>query len=435
MAEGMRIAVVNNIMPERLCRIILGVTGYEIAWIARDGTDAVKKCAVDCPDLLLIDPDLPGMDGVEATRKIMGETPCPILIVTPAIDQNAGKVFKAIGYGAVDAVNAPLLGEDDQAQRSRTIFLKKIKTIFTLHHKGQPSSVVDILHIKTESPGMSGVGSPRPRTDTFRQRSEIIPPSGEESPSPRTEIFRRHSELIGVSNEEGSNPRAETPRRRSDPVRVGSEPIRTKTEMFRSVGFYLPPLVVIGSSTGGPKTLVSIFSKLPKDLEAAIVVIQHLDQEFSAGLADWLNMQTPLRVRVAIRGTHPEKGVVDVAGTNDHLVLTAGLTFAYTPDPYDNPYRPSVDVFFRSVAKYWPNTGCAILLTGMGRDGAAELATLRSLDWYTIAQDQATSVVYGMPKAAKELDAATEILALDQIAPAILQFVAQAKQKQEKNAK
>jgi two-component system response regulator WspF len=135
---------------------------------------------------------------------------------------------------------------------------------------------------------------------------------------------------------------------------------------------------------------------------------------------------------VATRGSQPEKGIVDVAGTNDHLILTAGLRFAYTPEPQNNPYRPSVDVFFRSVAKYWPGRGCAILLTGMGRDGATEMAKLHNMGWYTIAQDQATSVVYGMPKAAKELNAATEILSLEEISSAILDFASRMNKKREK---
>jgi two-component system response regulator WspF len=150
-----------------------------------------------------------------------------------------------------------------------------------------------------------------------------------------------------------------------------------------------------------------------------------LDQEFSAGLAEWVSSQTSLQVRVATSGGHPEQGVVDVAATNDHLVVTSGLTFAYTPEPFENPYRPSVNVFFRSVARYWPDVGCGIVLTGMGRDGAAELLTLRSLGWHTIAQDQETSIVYGMPKAAKELHAAVEVLPLERIAPAILKFLSQ----------
>ena len=99
------------------------------------------------------------------------------------------------------------------------------------------------------------------------------------------------------------------------------------------------------------------------------------------------------------------------------------MSFSYTPDPISIPYRPSVDVFFRSLEKNWPRKSMAILLTGMGRDGAEGLGALRRVGWYTIAQDEKTSIVYGMPKAAKDLDAASEILAIEDIAPSILYFL------------
>src|SRR5437879_3570621 len=104
---------------------------------------------------------------------------------------------------------------------------------------------------------------------------------------------------------------------------------------------------------------------------------------------------------------------------------TRSMRFAYTPEPRDYPYRPSVDVFFESVAKHWHGDVAAVLLTGMGRDGAKGLKTLRNRGHYTIAQDQATSAVYGMPKAAAALDAAVDILSLERIAPSLTQlFVA-----------
>jgi two-component system, chemotaxis family, response regulator WspF len=181
-----------------------------------------------------------------------------------------------------------------------------------------------------------------------------------------------------------------------------------------------PNLVVIGASTGGPGALAKLLSALPASLNAAIVVIQHVDQEFSFDLATWLNSLTSLEVRLAKAGEFLHPGYIYVASSNDHLVITAMLKFAYTPEPLHTHYRPSVDVFFESVARFWPHPHVAVLLTGMGRDGAAGLATLRRKGWHTIAQDQATSVVYGMPKAAKELDAAVEILPLSEIAPAIL---------------
>jgi len=333
-----RIGIVNDLalVVDFLRQMVAGVPGYEVAWVARDGAEAVKKCAADTPDLVLMDLIMPVMDGVEATRRIMAESPCPILIVTAAMDGNTPKVFEAMGHGALDAVNTPVMGNDAAARESREALLKRIETIRRL-----------------------------------------------------------------------SAPSALSPQGRKRPV-----PTRD-----------LPPLVVIGSSTGGPKALATVLSGLPGDLSAGIVVVQHVGGEFSEGLAGWLSSQTPLSVRLATRGIRPSFKTVFLAGSNDHLILGPDLTLTYTKEPDNIPFRPSVDVFFKSVAEHWPLKGVAVLLTGMGRDGAEGLAVLRQGGWYTIAQDEATSVVYGMPKAARDLGAAVDILPIDRVAPAILRFL------------
>jgi two-component system, chemotaxis family, response regulator WspF len=182
---------------------------------------------------------------------------------------------------------------------------------------------------------------------------------------------------------------------------------------------HLPLLVAIGSSTGGPKALAEILSALPPLLGAAVVIVQHVDVQFASGLATWLNNQTQLSVDLALEGMRPAQDRVLVAGTNDHLVIGADLACHYTPDPRDYPYRPSVDAFFQSLERHWPRQGLAVLLTGMGRDGAQGLAALRQAGWHTIAQDKETSVVYGMPAAAAELNAAVEVLPIGMIAAAI----------------
>ena len=157
-------------------------------------------------------------------------------------------------------------------------------------------------------------------------------------------------------------------------------------------------------------------------LPAGVVIVQHVDGEFSLSLANWLDAQTSLKVLLASPGRQPLPATVFLAGSNDHLIITEELALVYTAEPKGAPYRPSIDLFFESVARHWPEKGIAILLTGMGRDGAKGLAVLRNAGWYTIAQDEASSVVYGMPKAAKELGAAVDILPISLIAPAILDF-------------
>jgi chemotaxis response regulator CheB len=147
-------------------------------------------------------------------------------------------------------------------------------------------------------------------------------------------------------------------------------------------------------------------------------VVLHLAADYAAGFAAWLRERTGLPVRPAAEGEVVRPGQVYVAVTNDHLVLRSDRRLGYTPEPRDCPYRPSVDVFFDSLAAAWPRPGVAALLTGMQSDGARGLARLKMRGWHTIAQDQATCVVYGMPRAAVELGAVSEVLPLPQIGPA-----------------
>ncbi|HEY3599629.1 MAG TPA: chemotaxis response regulator protein-glutamate methylesterase [Paraburkholderia sp.] len=177
-----------------------------------------------------------------------------------------------------------------------------------------------------------------------------------------------------------------------------------------------PPLVAMGASAGGPSALAAVLGELPADFRAPIVIVQHVDKAFADGMAQWLDGQTALTVRVALDGDRPQPGEALLAATNDHLRLTSAGLLEYTHEPADTPYRPSVDVFFHSVVEHWRGDAIGVLLTGMGRDGAIGLKAMRAKGYQTIAQDEATSAVYGMPKAAATLDAASLILPLGGIA-------------------
>jgi two-component system, chemotaxis family, response regulator WspF len=176
------------------------------------------------------------------------------------------------------------------------------------------------------------------------------------------------------------------------------------------------PLVAIGASAGGPTALATVLGALPVNFGAPLVVVQHVDQAFAQGMAEWLDGQTALCVRVALADERPQVGVVLLAATNDHLRLSRNGSLRYTREPADTPYRPSVDVFFHSVVEHWHGDAVGVLLTGMGRDGAIGLKAMRAKGYETIAQDEASSAVYGMPKAAAALGAARRILPLDRIA-------------------
>lgn len=182
-------------------------------------------------------------------------------------------------------------------------------------------------------------------------------------------------------------------------------------------------LVAIGASAGGPAALAMLLSQLPADFSAALVVVQHVDAQFAAGMADWLAGQIRLPVHLAQAGDSPTPGCILLAGTNDHLRLTRPFQLDYTAQPSGYPYRPSIDVFFQSVVELWAGKAVGILLTGMGSDGALGLKAMRNKGYFTIAQDQESSAVYGMPKAAALLNAADVILPINQIAEKLLSIV------------
>jgi two-component system response regulator WspF len=338
----MRIAIVNDLALaiEAMRRVIVSSGAHEIAWTARDGSEALERCLRDTPDLILMDLIMPRIDGVEATARIMASCPCAILIVTANVTDNCSKVFEAMGAGALDAVNTPVL-EWPASCKGASDLLAKIETIRKL------------------------IGAPAGGRSCLRE---------------------------------------------SDPVISARADGR---------------LIVIGASAGGPAALARIIQYLPANVRSPIIIVQHVDALFAPALANWLDDQTPLRVRLAQAGDCPTPGTILLAGGHQHLVLATPRRLAYTDEPKDCSYCPSVDVFFNSVKQYWTGEVLGVLLTGMGRDGAQGLHALRLAGNHTIAQDRASSAVYGMPKAAAELQAATEVLGLDQIGLRLRAFASQ----------
>jgi two-component system response regulator WspF len=340
----MRIAIVNDLALARevLRRLVQSVPGYSVAWMAENGEEAVRKAAQDRPDVILMDLVMPVMDGVEATRRIMAQGPCPILLVTSSVSSNLNKVYEAMGHGGLDAVNTPVLGPDGKVRDGEGLLDRLAK--------------------------LARVDRAKPTTEHFLVLPEVLPGR---APSPRAS------------------------------------------------GPGLAKVLALGASTGGPDALARILGALPARFPACVLIVQHIAAEFAPSLATWLQGYTTLTVRVAKEGAELAPGVAHLAATNDHLVVGPDGKLRYTPKPEDYPYRPSVDALFYSLAADASRRGVAVLLTGMGTDGAKGQAKLRKAGWHTIAQDQATSVVYGMPQAAAVLGAACQVLPLQEIAPAI----------------
>jgi two-component system response regulator WspF len=194
---------------------------------------------------------------------------------------------------------------------------------------------------------------------------------------------------------------------------LGQESLRpTVAPVAREGARRTSRLVAVGASAGGPAALVEVLKQLPHGFPGAVVLVQHVDQAFAAGMAQWLASESRLPVRLARAGDVPQPGTVLLAGRNDHLVVQGTGELAYCAEPSGHIYRPSIDVFFDSVVAHWKGDAIGVLLTGMGRDGAQGLLNMRQRGFMTICQDQASSAVYGMPKAAAALGAAVEILPL-----------------------
>lgn len=191
-------------------------------------------------------------------------------------------------------------------------------------------------------------------------------------------------------------------------------------------------LVAIGASTGGPGALVEILRALPREFSLPLVFVLHISRLFGPSFADWLDSQTDRRVAFA-RDNEPIASVagrVVIAPPDQHLVVREGR-FRLTRDPERHSCRPSIDVLFDSLAQELGSGVVACLLTGMGRDGAAGLLQIRRAGGLTIAQDEATSVIYGMPREAVNLDAAIRVLPLGEIAPAIAALEASSREKRQ----
>jgi two-component system, chemotaxis family, protein-glutamate methylesterase/glutaminase len=200
-------------------------------------------------------------------------------------------------------------------------------------------------------------------------------------------------------------------RRRRQHTTAPLSPIATA----RMLGHTVPALIGIGASTGGPGALRTLLAGLGADLPVPVVVVQHMAEEFADGFVAWMRSQVSIPIHEAALGARLRPGHAYLAVRGPHIRIGADSIIGAAPGP-PNPHRPSIDVLFSSIASGWGKRSIGILLTGMGDDGADGLAAINSTGGLTIAQDEETSVVFGMPGAAIERGAARLVLALESIA-------------------
>ncbi len=181
-------------------------------------------------------------------------------------------------------------------------------------------------------------------------------------------------------------------------------------------------IIAIASSTGGPKVLAKIISSLPADFKASILLVQHIADGFSQSLVDWLDGVAPIKVKLAQVGDTIEPGVAYIAPAGQHMEVQKKGLLNLTNDPPEGSQRPSANILLRSVAQTYGRNSLGIILTGMGQDGAAGIKAMKVAGAKTIAQDEESCVVFGMPKVAVEMGAIDSVLPIDKIAREMINF-------------
>jgi two-component system chemotaxis response regulator CheB len=309
---------------------------------AGDGTEAVRAAALHKPDVITMDLHMPRMDGLEATRRIMQETPTPIVMVTAsARREHQQLVFEALQAGVLAIVAKPIgaNGQPLATELRRTL-----------------KSMAQVKVIRRWAP----------------ERLQQTPPL--------------------------------------PPPRLVKPPARR------------PEIVVIGASTGGPQALYEILTHLPATFPLPVLVVQHIAAGFAAGLVEWFRSRCALPIQLAVSGVRLDRPGIHVTPTGQHLTVRR-RTLVLTADPPLSGHRPSATVLFQSVAREYGAAAIGILLSGMGDDGAAGLRDLKRAGATTIAQDEASSVVFGMPAVAINLGVVDHVLPPARIHPLLLQLV------------
>jgi two-component system, chemotaxis family, protein-glutamate methylesterase/glutaminase len=354
-----------------LTRLINSTTDLMVVGTASTGVEGLELIPKLKPDVICTDLHMPKMDGLEFTSEVMANYPTPILVISASVqEEDTRNVFRLLEAGAVDIFPKPRAGLIQDYEEIKIELLNRIKILSGVKVFRRSKKSFSSLH--NENKGENNL------TKEKTVNPNISPP------------------VTPISGGYTSN------------VRIISSKIK---------------IITIGSSTGGPQALLELLSNLPSNFPVPIVCVQHISEGFLQGLLDWLSYNCRLKIEIAKTGELPQGGVVYFPPEKHHLELDRQGRFSPTNSPPLAGHRPSVTVTFRAIAKYYGSSAVGILLTGMGRDGAEGLLDLYKAGSLTIAQDENTCVVFGMPKEAIALGAAQKILPIQDIVGLLLQKI------------
>ena len=370
---------------------------FEVAGTARNGQETVEKVRELSPDLVTLDVNMPVMDGLEALDIIMKEHPIPVVMLSSLTQKGTEQTVKALALGAVDFISKAG-GSISSIDGITGEILEKCRAAAKAHARKtnlapppKPASAGPPVMKRIQLPLRQG----------YKPQESARPP---EPAAPAHTFAKRNNPLL----KRNANPPA-------PPNRPSALPM---TDMGRGA----EKLVVIGTSTGGPQALQNVITRLPGNLPCGVVIVQHMPAGFTKALADRLNTISEIAVKEAEDGDSIRPGQVYIAPGNYHLRIRNGTQIVLGQDPPVGNHRPAVNVMFSSVASLGRKL-VAVIMTGMGCDGCEGMREIKEAGGYSIAQDEPTCVVYGMPKAVVDAGLADEIKPVQNIAQAIVEAV------------
>jgi len=348
----------SAVIRQVLSSIFSATKDIKVIAAVADPIFAMKRMEQQWPDVIVLDVEMPRMDGITFLRKIMAERPTPVVICSTLTEAGAETTMQAVEAGAVEIVCKPKVAAKDNLKEQSTELVDAVRA----------AASANVSKFKLKKKSVSTEASVKPQAKLTADAVLAKP----------TSAMKQTTQQI----------------------------------------------VAIGTSTGGTQALESILVRLPR-VSPGIVIVQHMPEKFTAAFAQRLNSLCEIEVKEAENGDRVRPGRALIAPGGQHLVLKRSGA-EYMVDVVDGPlvsrHRPSVDVLFRSVAKSAGKNALGIIMTGMGDDGAKGLKEMHDLGSPTIAQDEATSIVYGMPKEAVKLNAVDKSLPLDKIPEEIMHY-------------
>lgn len=353
-------------MRKVLQGIVASDPQMEVCGEARDGRDAVTQTEVLKPDVISMDINMPHMDGLQATEIIMSSNPHPVVIVSSESRDGAEVTLKALQLGAIDFVAKPTGGIDLDMSSVKEEICRKLKV----------AAKVRVVRTATRSKVQQDVASSSPRSEPLAKASEA------------------------AATQNGQNGRS---------ALAAAAP----------KGASKFPIVIIASSTGGPATLMKFVPYFPKDFPGAVLLVQHMPGNFTDQFGKQLSEVSQIKVKEAESGEIIVPGQVYVCPGSHHMRVSPTGRISLDDGPRISGYRPCADLTMESSAEYAGPMTIGVILTGMGNDGAKGTQTIRNAGGHTIAQDESTAVIFGMPQEAIKTGAIDQVLPIESIYQAI----------------